>query len=44
MKSARFDFFTAVLLKIQVSWDVTLCHLVSGFPRAQSHSVTSQKT
>jgi hypothetical protein len=25
MKSARFDFLTAVLLKIQVSWDVTLC-------------------
>jgi len=29
MKSARFDFLTAVLLKIQVSWDVMLCCWVS---------------
>jgi hypothetical protein len=44
MKSARFDFLTAVLLKIQVSWDVVLCCWVSNLLLAQSHSVTSQKT
>jgi len=26
----RFEVLTAVMLKIQVFWDVTLCHWVSG--------------
>jgi len=37
MKSARFDFLTAVLLKIQFSCDVMLCCWVSNLLLAQSH-------
>jgi hypothetical protein len=28
--NVRYDILTAVLLKIQAFWDVTMCHWVSG--------------
>jgi len=30
-EAVRFDVLIVVLLKIEVFWDVTLCHLVNGF-------------
>jgi len=30
-EAVRFEVLTVVLLKIQVFWDVTLCHLANGF-------------
>jgi hypothetical protein len=30
----RFEVFTAVLLKVQIVWDVMLCHWVSGWDRS----------
>jgi len=41
MKSARSDFLTAVLLKIQDSWDVTCCW-VSNLLLAQSQCHISE--
>lgn len=39
---AKFEVFTATLLKIQVLWDVTPCNLVTGFEGSQCHYLQSQ--
>jgi hypothetical protein len=37
--SVRFEVLTAVLLRIQVIWDVTFCHWVSCHGVAENRSV-----
>jgi hypothetical protein len=39
ISGVRFEVLTAVLLRIQVFWDVTLCHWVSCHGVAKDRSV-----
>jgi hypothetical protein len=39
--SARFEIFTARLLKIEVYWDVTLCRYVSSYLLTYRQNVAS---